>query len=244
MSEFYSPIRPNMQTLSLLSLDIIDKDLLDEVKKLADEGSIAIYFGKTLRDLKCVIKDDNSETEHELFIHYKGPKKLTIVSVSLPYSSLQEKEYRSLEEIATAYKNYVNNLAPYCYELERIDRFCSVMQPLHPSFKDDYRRILLDERTWLHVEVTTAGLATNIHLIGQSDLWHDKLQSGLLSWDHDKDIVENIMSVFVQDLSTRESPTCGICLCDELPDDLGLPLPLCQNPTCGVHFHRNCLYQV
>lgn len=39
-------------------------------------------------------------------------------------------------------------------------------------------------------------MATNIHLVGQCDQWNDKLQTGLLAWDHDKDIVENIMTVF------------------------------------------------
>lgn len=44
--------------------------------------------------------------------------------------------------------------------------------------------------------MTADGLATNIHLIGQSELWNNKLQQGLLSWDHDKDIIENVMAVF------------------------------------------------
>lgn len=54
----------------------------------------------------------------------------------------------------------------------------------------------LDDMTWLHVEVTPEGLATNIHLVGQSEQWHNKLQAGLLNWDHDKNIVDNIMTVF------------------------------------------------
>lgn len=56
--------------------------------------------------------------------------------------------------------------------------------------------IVSDERIWLHLEVTPDGLATNVHLIGQSDQWSNKLQQGLLSWDHDKDIIENVMTVF------------------------------------------------
>lgn len=41
-----------------------------------------------------------------------------------------------------------------------------------------------------------------------------------------------------------ETTLCSICLCTELPDNTGVPLPLCQNPPCGVYFHRNCLFQV
>lgn len=48
----------------------------------------------------------------------------------------------------------------------------------------------------LHIEVTQEGLATNIHLMGQSQIWQDKLQKGLLSWDHDKNIITNILTVF------------------------------------------------
>ncbi|XP_041986756.1 E3 ubiquitin-protein ligase FANCL isoform X2 [Aricia agestis] len=131
------------------------------------------------------------------------------------------------------------------------------MEPVNPTFKDDYRRIALDERTWLHIEVTQYGLATNIHLIAQSEMWQDKLHKGLMRWDHDKGIVENVMDIFdVSDMSqvgkhmaeeskplTEEEVTCGICFCAELVDTPGVPQPLCQNPNCGVSFHKFCLYQ-
>lgn len=53
-----------------------------------------------------------------------------------------------------------------------------------------------DDRTWLHIEVTPEGLATNVHLVGQTEKWHEKLQAGLLQWDHDVDVVENITAIF------------------------------------------------
>ncbi|XP_022829813.1 uncharacterized protein LOC111358767 isoform X2 [Spodoptera litura] len=121
--------------------------------------------------------------------------------------------------------------------------------------------VYFDDRTWLHVEVTPEGVATNIHLIGQSMHWHNKLQSGLLNWDHDKSIVDNIMITFdlfqfpqptfkhgaplgMDTEDTMENPiVCGICLCTELPGSPGVPQPLCQNISCGVYYHRTCLYQ-
>lgn len=120
-------------------------------------------------------------------------------------------------------------------------------------------KLFADERVWLHVEITTNGLATNVHLVGQSEEWHDKLQDRLLSWDHDKEIVENILDVFdsvktkhsikqintdVIDNNDFQPLSCGICLCAELPNNLGVPQPLCQNPKCGVYFHKYCLFQV
>ncbi|XP_063828153.1 E3 ubiquitin-protein ligase FANCL [Ostrinia nubilalis] len=247
-------------TTEAVTADLIDLEFFEDVKNLTAYENIPIYFGKTLRDVKCVILDERLR-EHPIFISYKGPKKLIIKSVILPHSPLQDREYSTLEEIIFTFKRHVDSLSTYFHELERIDRFCTVMEPAEPTFKDDFRRILLDDRIWLHIEVTPDGLASNVHLVGQSDLWSNRLQQGLLSWDHDKEIIENITTVF--DLvnfpaDSRKSSTttistedrlmvdpilCGICLCAELPESSAMPLPLCPNLLCGTYFHRNCLFQ-
>ncbi|XP_075978860.1 E3 ubiquitin-protein ligase Fancl [Anticarsia gemmatalis] len=247
------------QHVDSVTSDLIDKDFLDEIRNVVMCGSARVYFGKTLRNLKIVIRDDTGLRDHELFLEYQSPRKIVVTKAKLPYSPEQSREYKCLEEVIDTFKKCINDLERYFYELEQIDQFCTIMEPINASFKDDYRRILLDPRTWLHVEVTPEGLATNIHLVGQSVSWHNKLQTGLLKWDHDKNIVDNVMSIF--DLSSFPQPAtmcsqnvvpgdevedaivCGICLCAELPDVPGVPQPLCQNTTCGVYYHRNCLYQ-
>ncbi|XP_052741825.1 E3 ubiquitin-protein ligase FANCL isoform X3 [Bicyclus anynana] len=113
-----------------------------------------------------------------------------------------------------------------------------------------------DSRIWLHIEVTPEGLARNIHLNRQSEQFYDKLHVGLLSWDHDKNIVENINRIFdLANISVNqetdvelvkeqiEVPSCSICFCVNLPESNGLPQPLCQNPKCEVYYHKYCLYQ-
>lgn len=253
-------INNNIKTTDNINCDLIDLEFLEDIRHLVSYENIPIFFGKTMRDIKFLLIDDNLR-EHEVFVKYKGAKKVVITSVKLPHSPLLEREYSSLQEIITAFRTHVETLCGYFSELERIDRFCTVMEPLDPTFKDDFRRILLDERTWLHVEVSPDGLATNMHLVGQSELWGNKLQSGLLTWDHDKDIVENIMTVFDLvnfptttstsrrsstasiEMARSEGTLCSICLCAALPENPAVPLPLCQNSTCGVHFHRNCLFQ-
>ncbi|CAG5025810.1 unnamed protein product [Parnassius apollo] len=203
--------------------------------------------------------NEDGVREHEINLKYKGLRKYVITSVNLPHSPYQDKVYNSINEILHIFRDHVNSLSNYFRELERIDQFCSVVEPLKPTFKDDYRKIYLDNRTWLHVNVTPDGKVTNIYLIGHSEFWHDKLQSGLLTWDHDKDIVDNIMIIFdlsnlssavhevnppKYDISSEEDKQiCGICLCNELPDYPGVPQPLCQNTACGVFFHRSCLYE-
>ncbi|XP_063893147.1 E3 ubiquitin-protein ligase Fancl [Helicoverpa armigera] len=250
-------LQQNTQLIQLVKSNLLDEDILNEIKTIVSLGTLRLYFGKTMRDLKIVIEDN--DREHEIKVHYKGPKHLIISDVKLPNSSAHEHEFGCITEITELFNQNVKDLARYFYELENIDEFCTVMEPIVKSFKDNYRRIFLDDRTWLHVEVTPEGFATNIHLVGQSECWHNKLQAGLLHWDHDKNIVDNIMAIF--DFSQFSHPTsstsevpkmdseddnsaaCGICLSTSLPDVPGLPLPLCQNSLCGVYYHRTCLYQ-
>ncbi|KAG6442296.1 hypothetical protein O3G_MSEX002169 [Manduca sexta] len=177
------------------TLHLIDVNLLEEIKKFINRDNVSLHFGRSLRDMKCVIRDQ-AFRQHEIFITYTNPGKLRVSSNQLPYSNLQEREYSSLDDIISAFNKYINELAFYFQQLELIDEYCTVVEPARPSFKDDYRKILLDDRVWLHVEVTPEGLATNIQLVGQAEKWQNKLQEGLLSWDHDKNIVNNIMSVF------------------------------------------------
>lgn len=142
LDKLQSVVNQNVYTTDKVTADIIDLEFLDEVRNLTSIENIPLYFGKTLRDIKFVIMDA-SHREHTVLIKYIGPKKLVVVSVNLPYSPLQEKEYSSLEEIILAYKKHFEKLSQYFYELERIDKFCTIMEPIEPSFKDDYRRILL-----------------------------------------------------------------------------------------------------
>lgn len=131
----------NFQTLDSITSDLIDSELLDEIKKISKV--IPVYFGKSLRDIKCVITDDEGLRSHTILLTYKDPKKLIITSLNLPYTPLQEREYNSIEEVVNTVKNHVNNLKYYFSELESISRYCTVMEPINPSFKEDYRRILL-----------------------------------------------------------------------------------------------------
>ncbi|XP_026486829.2 E3 ubiquitin-protein ligase FANCL [Vanessa tameamea] len=247
----------DIKFIDTVSLDIIDKEFIEEIRNLPED--ISLSFGRSLREFKCTVQDYESQRVHEIFLKYNGLHKLTISRVNLPHSQLQECEYSSIEEVVLAFRQYINSLSLYFQELESIDTSFTVMEPVKPTFKDDYRRILLDERTWLHVEVTSNGSAMNIHLVGQSEHWHDKLQAGLLAWDHDKDIVSNITDIFdlmksssfVKQLDKVEAtndnkvdfPSCAICFCVELPDNPGVPQPVCQNPNCGVYFHKSCLFQ-
>lgn len=142
LDELQSVVNRSIYTTDKVTADLVDLEFLDEVKNITAYENIPVYFGKTLRDVKCVILDKGLR-EHTVFIKYRGPKKLNVISVNLPHSPLQDREYSTLEEIITAFRNHVDNLSGYFYELERIDRFCTIMEPAEPTFKDDYRRILL-----------------------------------------------------------------------------------------------------
>lgn len=136
-----SALNVNIQHTDKITSDLADSEFLNEVKTLTDQG-IPIYFGKTLRDLKCVIADD-AMRDHVIYLQYNASKKLVITSTQLPHSSLQDQEFSSLTEIVISFKKYTENLKGYFHELEGIDRYCTVVDPQKPTFKEDYRRILL-----------------------------------------------------------------------------------------------------
>lgn len=215
-------LQNSTEQVNAVTADLIDLELLHEIETIVKNGNTSVYFGKTLRDLKLMIEDEEFR-KHEMFVQYKSPKKLIILSANLPLSSMLNLEFGCINEIIEIFKQHVNDLAKYFYELENIDQCCTVMEPQNATYKDEYRRIflgryiyyetksqmgknifsfteslfiILDDRTWLHIEVTLEGLGTNIHLVGQSEYWNNKLQSGLLNWDHDKNIVDNIMTIF------------------------------------------------
>lgn len=136
-----SALKVNIQHTNKITSDLADPEFLIEVKTLTEQG-IPIYFGKTLRNLKCVIADDASR-DHVIYLQYNGIRKLVITSTELPHSSLQDQEYSSIIEIVTSFKKHIENLKGYFHELEGIDRYCTVVDPQKPTFKEDYRRILL-----------------------------------------------------------------------------------------------------
>lgn len=129
------------KVLDINKLELIDEDLIDEIKSLSLD--LSICFGKTLRDLKCSIIDKENLRTHDIYLKYKGYNKITVSSVNLPHSQLQDREYLSLEEVVTAYLNYIKSLSVYLKELENIDHHFTVVEPVKPTFKDDYRRIAL-----------------------------------------------------------------------------------------------------
>ncbi|KPI97406.1 E3 ubiquitin-protein ligase FANCL [Papilio xuthus] len=123
-----------------IDMEQIDKTYLNEIKNV---DNVNVYFGKTLEELKCVISDDGFR-EHEIFIKFSGPRKYEITKVNLPHLPYQDEVYNSINEIIDTFRNHVINLSNYFFELEQIDQFFSIMEPLHPTYKDEYRKIALD----------------------------------------------------------------------------------------------------
>lgn len=135
---FYS--KP-LKILDINNLELIDEELIEEIKGLPLD--LSICFGKSLRDLKCSIMDEENLRTHDIFLKYKSRQKITVSSVNLPYSQLQDREYSSIDEVVKVFLHYIKSLGAYFNELENIDRLFMVMEPVRPTFKDDYRRIAL-----------------------------------------------------------------------------------------------------
>ncbi|XP_013190591.2 E3 ubiquitin-protein ligase FANCL isoform X2 [Amyelois transitella] len=241
---------------------IVGIEFLDEVKCTMAHEIVPIYFGKTLRDLKCIIKDD-TDREHKLFFHYNGPKKLSVTKILIPHSSLENQVFSSIREMILAFKNHLNSLLNYFHQLDKIDRFCTVVEPQEINYKSEFRRILLDDRARLHIEVTSEGLANNVHLVGQFDMVNFPTTapenvsvstpaiSKLPKKEADAQKKAGGVSKKLEEqqpMTSKESkienaPICNICLCSDLPDKSEIPKNHCQNPFCGINFHRSCLIQ-
>lgn len=121
---------------------LVPEQFINELNSFSSEIDVEILIGNTLRDLKCIVHDQCGR-KHSCFITYIGQNKLKINSTSLPYASFQSIEYRHLEEIVQVFKEYINSLENYFIILEKIDRCCRVMEPNKPTFKDNFRKILL-----------------------------------------------------------------------------------------------------
>lgn len=124
--------------LESITSSIVDPQFLSELRSSILDVNFA--FGKTLKDVKCSLKDEDLRT-HELFITYEGIKKLKISSVDIPYAPFLEHTYSNIEEVVVAFTNHIKKLQSYFYELGNIDNNCVVLEPIKPTFKDDFRNI-------------------------------------------------------------------------------------------------------
>ncbi|GBP86637.1 hypothetical protein EVAR_81937_1 [Eumeta japonica] len=131
-------------------------------------------------------------------------------------------DYTCVDNLNEVFSNYVRQIQNYLNQLDELSNNCLVVDPVRPTYRDVYRKIVIGEGMWLHVEVSRRGEAANVHLIGGDDSQRERLDQGLLKWDHDLMIYQNIMNIFdcivlhstlcLTHLSSR-SPVClPVCL--------------------------------
>lgn len=149
MHYLHATLYKNLENSDTVVLDLIDPEFMNEILRLNENEHLFLYFGKSLRCLKIVFQLRGSVPDIDMFIQYKGPKKICIMDANLPPSPLLNKEYSCLTDIVTTSMEYIDSLAAYFHELDRIDRFCTVMEPAKPTFRDVFRRILLGNMFYL-----------------------------------------------------------------------------------------------
>lgn len=142
LESIQSMIQNSTTNVDSITSNLIDEEFLEEIELNIKNGT-PIYFGSTLRELKCVIMDDDHLRQHNIYFKYNGPKNLVVTSVGFPHTPLQDREYNSMEELVTTFKMHVNSLSAYFHELDNIGQYCTVMEPSKPTYKENYRRILL-----------------------------------------------------------------------------------------------------
>ncbi|XP_072934152.1 E3 ubiquitin-protein ligase FANCL isoform X2 [Epargyreus clarus] len=180
---------------------------------------------------------------------------LRISEASVPWG-IQNLVCRSLNEAINMFKRQVRSLENYLNVLDRIQEFCTVLEPVSPTYKDGKRIIALIENIWLSLEVSPDGSVRDLRLVGQYRQQNRQLEDMLKAWDHDADVVANVRKIInslsgdvalagtpapVPNQVPMKVPDCAICFYPEFPGDNKVPRP-CKNPKCGVYFHENCLY--
>lgn len=136
-------VESNKRLTDSISVDLVDEEFIEDIKDVVKNSTASVYFGQSLRSMKLVIPDNCGVRYHNIFLEYEAPKKLILTDVPLPHTDLLNVAHKSISDVIETLTMSINRLGRYFAELELIDQFCSIVEPVNASFKDDYRRIFL-----------------------------------------------------------------------------------------------------
>ncbi|KRX37436.1 putative 39S ribosomal protein L45, mitochondrial [Trichinella murrelli] len=146
-------------------------------------------------------------------------------------------EDRSMIHLFEEFSNQVDRNRDFWNQLKSIDNNAYVIEPKNPTYKDNYRRIYLDEHVTLVivVNIDEPRLLPDISLIGPENAlvpFRDCMnRNGLFELEFQ---MPNEQSL-TDELAPLE---CLICQSRE-SDDGNIPDRVCEN--CKCSFHQNCL---
>ncbi|OUC40925.1 hypothetical protein D917_03712 [Trichinella nativa] len=142
------------------------------------------------------------------------------------------------------FSNQVDRNRDFWNQLKSIDNNAYVIEPKNPTYKDNYRRIYLDEHVTLVivVNIDEPRLLPDISLIGPENAlvpFRDRMNRNILKWDNSEFLLENLQCLFElefqmpneQSLTDELAPLeCLICQSRE-SDDGNIPDRVLDPPT-------------
>ncbi|KAL1245973.1 Large ribosomal subunit protein [Trichinella spiralis] len=195
---------------------------------------------------------DSDKRVHFLKVCYNGMNSMNLMwEVDLPVP-LMLKNDRSMIHLFEEFSNQVDRNRDFWNQLKSIDNNAYVIEPKNPTYKDNYRRIYLDEHVTLVivVNIDEPRLLPDISLIGPENAlvpFRDCMNRNVLKWDNSEFLLENLQCLFElefqmpneQSLTDELAPLeCLICQSRE-SDDGNIADRVCEN--CKCSFHQNCL---
>lgn len=176
--------------------------------------------------------------------------------------SIPSFEMENCSSLITIYNSYTNliespHMQTFFAVLDEIDANCWILDPEKPSYKETYRRIVLETNTsaLLNIYENNAKGLPEIKIFGSHhriQYFTDKIVENISNWEPDNNIIEELLKLFdISEFPTKPlqiSEDCLLndgecCICFALRLENILPDVVCSNTSCNQIFHQKCLFQ-
>ncbi|GFR74896.1 fanconi anemia complementation group L [Elysia marginata] len=206
-----------------------------------------------LSQLQLILTDECGR-QHNLRVclNKQDLSSLPICSVDLPEKfNFHWSGKSGLKHLYHQFEAAVNSYQQFWNMLREIDNNCWVLEPEHPTFSANHRRIALGPNISLHMVVNCRQPNTlpECRLLGAESAvaeLREKLNINLHRWDVDRSLLKNLEEVLDIDFPTPTSTSkeelsidCGICYCNLLDEEV--PDVVCEEKRCRQAFHKTCL---
>lgn len=188
------------------------------------------------------------------------PPIFSVESLPVQYCVVEERwdESMSLADAIHECEDYINAYVPLWKELEEIDSFCTVLDPIKPSLNVVYRRILISSVCSLFVSLT---MGPTVQLSEWRVMGHEKYSSefsrkireNMSKWNMSLSIRKNFEQILslefpkIMGNSQNHDSQLECCICYSFELVVGetkhFPDKVCDCVACSRSFHSFCLME-
>lgn len=195
---------------------------------------------------------DSGGRIHSFSVHFKEPGVL-VYTPDLPLVDLPS--LSDLSEYCIRFQNCFKDLEPFWEALEDLDQHCWILDPEEPTFSDLYRRVVVESRASLSIELNAQNSRDipECRFFGSPAVINPiktRFAANLHKWDSSflpRENLERILGIRfpckrVENVQEAEfNAECGICYSYKL--GTSIPEELCKNLRCSRSFHHSCIFE-